>query len=378
MQLRHISAISPRRDRDLLQQHNLAETHINWAFSENSVFDLASPLASADDIIMLRDHHRSHADIIGFSNEHFYEGRLRVATNYDRLRRPAPDAPAVRWIQVEGTVTKPGSGALNEAEAKAVLLELERMLVRQGYRGSVGVVTPFRAQANKIRDLLHAHPQASLMLKNGELLVDTVHRFQGDERDVMVFSPVVSRAMPQGALIFLKKSGNLFNVAITRARATLVVVGDFGAAKNSGIEHLSAFAGYVESLNNKTDRAKKLEGENFDGGPNYPPVARPELVSDWERLFYIKLYQAGLRPIPQYDVEKFTLDFALIAGSRRLDIEVDGERYHRDWTGELLRRDQLRNMRLIELGWDVMRFWVYELRDNMPQCVERVTRWLRG
>jgi superfamily I DNA and/or RNA helicase len=222
MQLRHISTISPRRDRDLLQQHGLAETHINWAFSENSVFDLASPLASADDIIMLRDHHRSHADIIGFSNDHFYGGRLRVATNYDRLRRPTLDAPTVRWVQVEGTVTRPGSGALNEAEAKAVVLELERMLVRQGYRGSVGVVTPFRAQANKIRDLLHAHPQANLMLRNGELLVDTVHRFQGDERDVMIFSPVVSRATPQGASIFLRKTGNLFNVAITRARATLV------------------------------------------------------------------------------------------------------------------------------------------------------------
>jgi very-short-patch-repair endonuclease len=377
-QLRHISTISPRRDRDLLQQHGLAETHINWAFSENSVFDLASPLASADDIIMLRDHHRSHADIIGFSNEHFYEGRLRVATNYDHLRRPAPDAPAVRWIQVEGTVTRPGAGALNEAEAKAVVLELERMLVREGYQGSVGVVTPFRAQANKIRDLLHAHPQANLMLRNGELLVDTVHRFQGDERDVMIFSPVVSRAMPKGASIFLRKTGNLFNVAITRARATLVVVGDFGAARNSGIEHLSAFAGYVERLNANTDRAKTLEREDYDGGPNYPTVARPELVSDWERLFYTKLYQAGLRPIPQYDVEKFILDFALIAGNRRLDVEVDGERYHRDWTGELLRRDQLRNMRLIELGWDVMRFWVYELRDNMPQCVERVKYWLQS
>jgi very-short-patch-repair endonuclease len=375
MQLRHISAISPRRDRDLLQQHGLAEAHINWAFSENSVFDLASPLASADDIIMLRDHHRSHADIIGFSNDHFYGGRLRVATNYDRLRRPTLDAPTVRWVQVEGTVTRPGSGALNEAEAKAVVLELERMLVRQGYQGSVGVVTPFRAQANKIRDLLYAHPQANLMLRNGELLVDTVHRFQGDERDVMIFSPVVSRAMPQGASIFLKKTGNLFNVAITRARATLVVVGDFGAAKNSDIKHLSAFAGYVEGVNTHTRRAAKQE--NYDAGPNYPTVARPELVSDWERLFYAKLYQGGLRPIPQYDVEKFILDFALVAGNRRLDIEVDGELYHRDWTGELLRRDQLRNMRLIELGWDVMRFWVYELRDSMPQCIERVQRWIR-
>lgn len=377
MQLRHISTISPRRDRDLLRQHGLAEAHINWAFSENSVFDLASPLALAENIIMLRDHHRSHADIIGFSNDHFYEGKLRVATNYDRLRRPTISGPTVRWIQVEGTVTKPGSGALNEAEAKAVVSELERMLVQQGYRGSVGVVTPFRAQANRIRDLLHAHPRANLILRSGELLVDTVHRFQGDERDVMIFSPVVSRGMPDGASIFLKKTGNLFNVAITRARAALVVVGDFGAAKNSKIEHLSAFASYVEDRNTNGSRLPMADGENYDGGPNYPNVSHPELVSDWERLFYAKLFEAGLRPIPQYDLEKFILDFALIVGNRRLDIEVDGERYHRDWTGELLRRDQLRNMRLIELGWDVMRFWVYELRDNMPQCIERVKQWTR-
>jgi very-short-patch-repair endonuclease len=176
--------------------------------------------------------------------------------------------------------------------------------------------------------------------------------------------------------MFLKKSGNLFNVAITRARAALVVVGDLGAAKNSAIEHLSAFAGYVERVNTKTDPARDGESDHYNSGPNYPTVARPEFVSDWERLFYTKLYQAGVRPIPQYDVEKFILDFALIAGNRRLDIEVDGERYHRDWTGELLRRDQLRNMRLIELGWDVMRFWVYELRDNMPESIERVKRWL--
>jgi very-short-patch-repair endonuclease len=70
------------------------------------------------------------------------------------------------------------------------------------------------------------------------------------------------------------------------------------------------------------------------------------------------------------------LDFALIRkNGRRLDIEIDGEQYHRDWNGELIRRDQLRNLRLIEMGWDVMRFWVYEVRDRLPDCVSRVNRW---
>ena len=58
-----------------------------------------------------------------------------------------------------------------------------------------------------------------------------------------------------------------------------------------------------------------------------------------------------------------------------MNIEVDGEMYHRAWDGELIRRDQLRNLRLIELGWDVQRFWVYEVRDDLGGCVTRIQKW---
>ena len=47
-QLRHISAIPPRRDRELLHKHDLAEGYAKWAYSENSLFDLASPLSGQD------------------------------------------------------------------------------------------------------------------------------------------------------------------------------------------------------------------------------------------------------------------------------------------------------------------------------------------
>jgi very-short-patch-repair endonuclease len=162
-------------------------------------------------------------------------------------------------------------------------------------------------------------------------------------------------------------------VAITRARAALVVVGDAAAAKASGVTYLADFASYVENLGQNSRMRSGGPGEG--SGPDFPHVANPELVSDWERVFYRQLWGAGLRPIPQYAEEKFLLDFAICVDGRKLNIEVDGERYHRDWNGELLRRDQLRNMRMIELGWDVMRFWVYQLRDEMPACVERVKAW---
>ena len=92
-------------------------------------------------------------------------------------------------------------------------------------------------------------------------------------------------------------------------------------------------------------------------------------------MFYRALYSAGLRPIPQFSVDQYDLDFALIMGDRRLNIEVDGERFHRSWTGELCMHDQLRNQRLIELGWEVKRFWVYEIRDETNVCVKLVRDW---
>jgi hypothetical protein len=72
------------------------------------------------------------------------------------------------------------------------------------------------------------------------------------------------------------------------------------------------------------------------------------------------------------------LDFALLDADRKLNIEVDGERFHKDWTGELCRRDQLRNQRMIELGWEVKRFWVYQVRDELGECVAEIQDWWNG
>jgi very-short-patch-repair endonuclease len=341
----------------------------------NSLFDLGRSLCRGEDIVSLRDHHRSHADIIGFSNDNFYEGRLRIATRYDRLRRPAGSEPAVRWVDAKGKVIRPADGgAVNDREARAVVDEVHQLIVSRGYRGTVGVVSPFRAHANRVRDLIQQNDDLANHLSSTDFLVDTVHRFQGDERDVMIFSPVVSEGISDSALGFLRSNRNLFNVAITRARAALVVVGDKQAALNSGVDYLARFAAYTDEARGR--QIADIEELQRDLGPEYPPVSYPERVSDWERYFYRELYRAGVRPIPQYDVEQYTLEFAVVKGDSLLNIEVDGERYHRSWDGELCRRDQIRNQRLFELGWDVMRFWVYQIRDDLDACLARVKRRL--
>lgn len=373
-QLRHITQISGEIEHQLLQQHEIIDLGARWSYTANSVFDLAAGLTESGGVVALRDHHRSDARIIGFSNEHFYEGRLRVATRYDRLVRPAHNEPAVRWVQARGEVRRPPTGgAVNLQEAQAVVAELERLLVDQRYPGTIGVVSPFRVQANRIRDLVHQNERIMSAIGRSELLIDTVYKFQGDERDVIIFSPVVSQNTPKTALGFLGGNPNTFNVAVTRARAALVVVGDQGACADCGVRHLMAFARYAADGQAGVTVADAPRAQDF--GAEYPEVSNPQQVSDWERFFYRELYRCGLRPIPQYSVEQYMLDFAVVRGNRRLDIEVDGETYHRAWNGELAWRDQIRNRRLIELGWDVMRFWVYQIRDETQTCVERVIRW---
>lgn len=371
-QLRHISSVTLSTDSRLAANNGLVGGKESWMYSKNSLFDLSVSICPSSRILALRDHHRSHAEIIEFSNKEFYGENLRIATRYDRLK--SPHGSVIRWIDVRGQVTKPTSGSrVNEVEARAVVEELKKVVLEQCYRGTVGVVSPFRAHANRIRELVAQDVRLERALMECEFLVDVVHSFQGDERDLIIFSTVVSNGMTPGGLRFLKDNGYLFNVAITRARAALIAVGDLHAAQQCGVDYLGKFALYA--VGQRSVKAAELECVP-ESGPEYPQVACPELVSPWEHVLYAALYAAGLHPIPQYKVEKYVLDFAIVVGDRRLNVEVDGENYHRNWDGELCRRDQIRNLRLIELGWDVMRFWVYQVRDELPMCVERVKTWV--
>jgi very-short-patch-repair endonuclease len=373
LQLKHVSTVAPQEDRLILAAHGLAEGRAAWAYSVNSLFDLARSLCRHEDIVNLRDHHRSHRDIIAFSNRHFYRGGLCVATDHETLNRPQASGPAVRWVDVRGKVMRPSrGGALNAVEAEAVLRELRKLIVEQGYQGLIGVVTPFRAQANRIRAMVHQDHEVAERCAALQFVVDTVHGFQGDERDVIFFSPVVSVGVSESTLRFLKSHGNLFNVAITRARSELVVVGDRQSALACGVSYLASFAEYSHGLASR----EPFVQASTEAGPEYPMVPHPELVSDWERTFYKTLYAAGVHTVPQYEEAPYTLDFALFDGERKLDIEVDGENYHRNWDGELCRRDQIRSRRLDDSGWEIMRFWVYELRDDLEGSVGRVKAWM--
>lgn len=370
-QLSHITGLTNQQDNNLLNKYEVGH---EFSFNAVPLYDYAAAICDPDNIIQLKDHHRCHGDIIEFSNKEFYNGNLRVATNYTRLN--SDSKLGVRWINAKGNTYRPSGGsAYNDAEVDAIVRELKQ-LVANNYCGSIGVVTPFKAQADKITKALEVESDLyNTLLSVNKFMADTVHKFQGDERDLMFFSTVISAGVSNGCINFLKSTGNLFNVAITRAKSSLVVVGNQDYCKKCGVSYMEHFVEYV--MNQEKTATPTADTQN-DYGPEFPELDGHimQTVSDWEKVFYRALYKAGIKTQPQYSIDNYRLDLALFHKGKCLDIEIDGERYHRSWNGELCYRDQLRNNRMYELGWDVKRFWVYEIRDRLPWCIAEIRSWM--
>jgi len=357
-QLTHCSKLSDAKDTILRRQVGLRKVEDErFAYKGRSLFDLFRSTNSVKPFF-LSDTYRNTADIACYSNYTFYGGRLRVATDQDNLIFPSGMKPGIHWSVVEGTIQSGGgSGCYCPEEVDSVVEIVRTILVENDFLGSLGVVTPFRQQANRLRDALFEGSIPYDLLTRSKVHVDTAHGFQGDERDVIIFSLCAGPDMPTGSLSFVRETGNLFNVAISRARAVLHVIGNREWARSCGIKHIQNLASPLTVLRPKPSPT-----------PWYPHE------SPWEKILYEALVQAGLNPKPQFPVTGRRLDLALIRSNRRtlkIDIEVDGD-CHRNPDGSRKIDDLWRDIQLQGMGWKVMRFWVYQLRENLDRCVKMI------
>ena len=207
----------------------------------------------------------------------------------------------------------PESGNVNRAESEAIAAEIVRLLKVEGYRGSIGVIAPFRAQVLRIEEEVRARvPEA--LLKKAAFRAATVDGFQGQERDLILFSPCLSSASPASGLSFVQKDPRRLNVAISRARAVAHVFGDLAFARSGRVRSLASLAAHATE-----PRRRSGEGV-FD--------------SEWERRVYHALKERGLDPKPQHEIAGRRLDFALFGKNGiKLDLEVDGRRWHQTADG---------------------------------------------
>jgi very-short-patch-repair endonuclease len=336
-QLRHISTLSSSEEESLAAQHGVSHLLHTWSYNQRSLYALAegSLIDRGGRPIFLAEHYRSHPEIIEFSNRKFYQGQLVLRTPLEKLRdRLQSEQLGIFWHDVPGAVARSSRSAVNEIELRAVVDLLDEwarrgFLLREDL--NFGVVTPFRLQMERLEEAIRERPWWERA--KGRITVGTAHRFQGDERDVMIFSPVVAKGMHQRLSRWVAETEQLLNVAITRARAALHVVGDRRACQAAG-GFLGEFAASVGA------------GVPTDGVSNV-------FESPAETRMAELLTEEGLWFAPQQKFGRHRLDFLVVGPcGGRYNIEVDGRQHYTD---DRARADEIRDASVTGAGIRVLR-----------------------
>lgn len=350
-QLGFVPGLGAAQDRNLMAAQGLGTKGMGrFAQGARSLFALARSTDGAPRTL-LRKQYRSASDITDYISGAFYGGRLEPAVDETGLRVPEGRRAGIAWQDVPGRSGR--ARADNPAEAERVAIHL-RDLLADGYDGSVGIVTPFRDQVRAIETALRGRV-SDAALAGCALKVGTVDAFQGQERDVILFSPTLHAGSASSSVAFVSRDWRRLNVAISRARAVVLVFGDLDFARSGAVRELTRLAARATE-----PRVTRGEG-TFDSWP--------------ERRMAEALAGRGLDAHPQYEIAGRRLDFALFgAGGVKLDLEVDGRRWHMDADGGRKIDDHWRDAQLRALGWKVRRFWVDEMDRDIEVCLDLVER----
>ena len=246
LQLKHITSLN-KFEEEKIKEHLLLSNSVYLKYKEKSLWDYSeSFLTNAinnNKIVNIDRHYRCHPDIIGYSNEAFYNPKLGVdlkicTKNEDFLIQPS----GIKWIDVLGT-HQANNININVAEVDKSI-EIATYFANKNPNISIGIVTPFSHQANEIHSKIPIH-------LNQRIVADTVHKFQGDEKDVMIYSLVVTNNSPDSKIYWIDNMvPESVNVAITRARNTIYIVGnkEYIKSKSNKLKPLGKLVDYVEKL----------------------------------------------------------------------------------------------------------------------------------
>lgn len=252
MQLRHISKIEPEEELAIKRHLNLSGA-VHLKYADESLWNYARnwlPWCENSRPCMLQKHYRCHPDIIGYSNEMFYGRLIFGGVDVCTANRAAPSLPqsGIIWNDVIGRQVNDSVNVNPQEVDEAVRVAIG--YARENGNLTIGIVTPFVDQAKKIESRIPAEFR-------GRIVADTVHRFQGDEKDVMIYSLMVTDNSPDSKIKWIDyKVPNLVNVAVTRAKYLLVIVGNKTYIRkhsrtNLPLGHLVA---YVDRMNANSQR----------------------------------------------------------------------------------------------------------------------------
>jgi superfamily I DNA and/or RNA helicase len=340
-QLRHISLLTEVQDRTLAAAHGLTdEWFTDFSYTKHSLYDLAEHIAqkNQEQPVLLNEHYRCHPDIISFSNDHYYGRKLTIATDETRLLQHPSITSRIRWCHVKGKTLHTKSPS-NVEEAEKVVEEILKILgMEPPLNVSVGIVTLFRAQTEMISEKLQMFKE----VYDTEIVIGTAHRFQGDEKDIIVFSPAVSENVKPGTLHWIQTTSQLLNVAVTRAKSLFIIVGDHDVCiQTSGpLKQLAEHVDIKAQINTGFDRPQK-------------------------QLFYEELQKQCIPVISHHWITgspPFQIDFALFVNGSRYVIIIGDD--HKGKNVKHLKAE----------GWKIRRFPEQDIFNKISDVIEEIRR----
>lgn len=206
----------------IFEQYGLSEA---YRYSDHSLLSSVVSLFPNAPHVLLKEHYRCHPEIIGFCNQRFYNNELIVLTKSQGDKQP---------LMVYRTVT--GNHAREHINQRQIDVITNEVFPNQGLNasdGSVGIVTPYRNQANELQKVF-----AGTMVK-----ADTADKFQGQERSVMIFSTV------DNEIGEFASDPNRLNVAVSRAIDQFIVVTD--GNDNDTTSPIHELIGYIQYHNHE-------------------------------------------------------------------------------------------------------------------------------
>ena len=338
-QLRHVSFIGDDVIDDVMQRRHVPPRlrHL-LDVRRMSAFDLGAATARTR---MLDEHFRSTPHLIEFSARRFYDDRLHIATRH-------PSNHSQDQIAVERVGGHRDDDGVNHREVEVGLDVVADIVRRAGEGetvGSVGFLTPTRAQADRIEQLALARFDLRA-IDAVRLRVGTVHGFQGCERDTTIISLGLDADSAPGSRSFIANP-HLFNVMITRARSRIVV-----------LTSLDDEDGLIGDYLRHADVAPSAP----TGSP-HPDRVVDGLAADLRRV--------GTPAITQYPAGRHTIDLVVGDGSNAVGVLFG---VHRNGVDEHIERE----LTLRRLGWRTVSVFSSRWDDRIAELALELARIVRA
>jgi hypothetical protein len=339
----------------------------------------------------LREHYRSFSEIIDYSNEFFYKpAQLDLSVNRIRTK---PIGEVLQFIPVE---TRGNSGSnVNLDEIDAIVDDLGSR-IRNGFKGSVGIITSFREQQARMEQALNEKLNMPELKRNHDLAVWFVGDVQGEERDIVYYSFVEDSKYGNAELrnIYAVIDGTAdnirslkmqrLNVGFSRAKDTMIFVHSMPVNKYGKTRLGDAIRHYDKVLNESRKNDFFVEDATIFDSP-----AEKDLYNLLISTSFVKTHREYVKIIPQFkigeyiraeyarQIPKYRVDFLMTFSKggkeQTLILEYDGVEYHtinpdivtkHNFTQEYLDYDISRQIELESYGYRFLRLNKFNLRPG--------------